>query len=65
MQTISPPVAPQPAFQQLPVSTKPWEVLSHAGTPAPAQTFPLAGKNYIDGMGATVTPTIIRSGWGN
>ena len=65
MQTISPPTAGSTAFQQLPVSTKPWEVLSHAGSPTPTQTFPIAGKNYIDGLGTVVTPTIVRGGWGN
>lgn len=52
-----------PLYQQLPVSTRPWEIGPIAGSPFPAPTFP-AG-HYIDGLGTVVTPTSIRSGWGN
>lgn len=52
-----------PAYQQLPVSTKPWEVGPLPGNPFPPKTFP-AGS-YIDGMGSMVNPQSIRSGWGN
>jgi hypothetical protein len=55
MQTISPTNYVPPAYQQLPVSTKPWEVGPIAGSPPPAQTFP-AGS-YIDGLGSQLTPT--------
>jgi hypothetical protein len=65
MQTISPPTAGSTSFQQLPVSTKPWEVLSHAGSPFPSATFPIPGKNFIDGLGTVVTPTRIVGGLGN
>jgi hypothetical protein len=65
MQTISPPTGGSTSFQQLPVSTKPWEVGPIAGSPFPSASFPLPGKNYIDGLGTVVTPTIIRGGWGN
>ena len=52
-----------PPYPQLPVTTRPREVGPLAGWPFPPQTFP-AGS-YIDGLGTTITPTSIRSGWGN
>jgi hypothetical protein len=54
-----------PAYQQLPASTKPWEVGPIAGSPFPTAYFP-AGS-YIDGMGSVVTPTVTRAigGLGN
>lgn len=63
MDTITPQAYVPPAYQQLPQSTRPWEVGPIAGSPFPVKTFP-AG-NYIDGMGSVITPTSVRSGWGN
>lgn len=51
-----------PLYQQLPQSTRPWEIGPIAGSPFPIATFP-AG-HYIDGMGTVITPTPVRSGWG-
>jgi hypothetical protein len=60
-------INPQAAlpYQQLPVTTRPWEIGPIAGSPFPSPTFPIPGKNYIDGMGTVITPTSVRSGWGN
>jgi hypothetical protein len=44
-----------PLYQQLPVSTRPWEIGPIAGSPFPVSTFP-AG-HFIDGLGTVVTPT--------
>lgn len=52
-----------PPYQQLPVTTKPWEVGPIAGSPFPPKTFPVG--SYIDGLGTVITPTSVRSGWGN
>jgi len=62
-QSINPTGYTPPAYQQLPQTTRPWEVGPIAGSPFPTKTFP-AGS-YLDGMGTVVTPTITRSGWGN
>jgi hypothetical protein len=66
----SPSVNPQgytpPAYQQLPTSTRPWEVGPIAGSPFPSPTFP-AGS-YIDGYGSLITPSsVVRTigGLGN
>jgi hypothetical protein len=65
MQTISPPVYVGPTFQQLPVSTRPWETAVDPGTPFPTAIFPIPGKNYIDGLGSVITPTRVVGGLGN
>jgi hypothetical protein len=54
-----------PPYQQLPPTTRPWEIGPIAGSPFPSATFPIPGKNYIDGLGTVITPTAVRSGWGN
>jgi hypothetical protein len=65
--TVPPPIGVPPyVWQQLPASTKPWEIGPIAGSPPPSKSFP-AGS-FIDGLGAVVTPTgVVRTigGLGN